>query len=409
MLSRLLQRSAPRAVYPGRAAFRQFSTTNPFVFQVPTMGDSITEGTITEWQKKVGDYVAEDETFITIETDKVSVDVSATGFSGVLLEQLAKVGDTVQIKTDLAKFDTDAKPSAGGAAPAAAAAPKPAAPAPAAAAPAAAAPAAAAPAAPKPAAPTPAPKPATPAPATPAAAPVAAGERSQTRVKMTRLRQRVAERLVSAQQTGALLTTFNEVDMTELIHLRNTYKEQFEKQFGAKLGFMSPFVYACTKALQELPAVNATIQGDEIVFNNFIDISVAVSAPRGLVVPVLRNVEKMGFADIEKGIAALAKKAKDDSLTLEEMSGGTFTITNGGVFGSMMSTPLVNSPQSAILGMHAIKQRAVVMPDGKIEARAMMYVALTYDHRLIDGRESVTFLKSVKEKLEDPKKMLLGL
>lgn len=257
-----------------------------------------------------------------------------------------------------------------------------------------------------------APKPAAPAPKAaeaPSAPKPAAGTRGQTRVKMTRLRMRIAERLVQAQSTGALLTTFNEIDMSQLMEMREKHKEAFEKTHGVKLGFMSAFVIAATKSLQELPAVNAYMEGDEIVYNDYVDISVAVSAPRGLVVPVLRNCETMSFADVEKGISALAKKARDDKLTLEEMAGGTFTITNGGVFGSLMSTPMINSPQSAILGMHAIKQRPVVLENGQIVARPMMYVALTYDHRLIDGRESVTFLKSIKEKVEDPKRMLLGL
>jgi 2-oxoglutarate dehydrogenase E2 component (dihydrolipoamide succinyltransferase) len=368
------------------------------------MGDSITEGTITSWVKNVGEVVNEDETFVTIETDKVSVDVSATGFSGVLTAQLAKAGETVKVAAPLAEFElgAGAVKKAEAAAPPKeepkVEAPKPAAPK-----------QEAAPAPKQEAAPAPK-KESAPKPAAPSAPPKpAAGTRGQTRVKMTRIRMRIAERLVQAQSTGALLTTFNEVDMTQLMEMRNLHKDAFEKAFGVKLGFMSAFVVACTKALQEIPAVNAYIEGDEIVYNDYVDISVAVSAPRGLVVPVLRNCETMSFADVEKGIGALAKKARDDALTLEEMAGGTFTITNGGVFGSLMSTPMINSPQSAILGMHAIKQRPVVLENGQIAARPMMYVALTYDHRLIDGRESVTFLKSVKEKLEDPKRMLLGL
>jgi len=324
---------------------------------------------------------------------------------------MAKVGETVKVGAPLAEFETGAtgaaapkKEAAPAQAPKAAEAAKPA-PAAAPAAPKVEAPKAAAPA-PAPAAPKPAAAPAAEAPSAPKAV---AGSRGQTRVKMTRLRQRIAERLVQAQSTGALLTTFNEVDMSQLMEMRDKHKDAFEKVHGVKLGFMSAFVIAATKALQEIPAVNAYIEGDEIVYNEYVDISVAVSAPRGLVVPVLRNCEAMSFADVEKGIAALAKKARDDKLTLEEMAGGTFTITNGGVFGSLMSTPMINSPQSAILGMHAIKQRPVVLENGQIAARPMMYVALTYDHRLVDGRESVTFLKSIKEKLEDPKRMLLGL
>jgi len=373
------------------------------------MGDSITEGTITSWAKKVGEMVKEDELFVTIETDKVSVDVTASGFSGVLTAQLSKAGETVKVGAPLAEFDIGATgdSKADAPAPAKAEAAKPEAP--------------KAQEAPKPAAKTEAPKAEAPkaeapkkeapkpAAAAPAPKPVVPGTRNETRVKMTRMRMRIAERLLSAQSTGALLTTFNEIDMFKLMELRNNHKEAFEKTFGVKLGFMSAFVAASAKALRELPIVNASIEGDEIVYHDYIDISVAVSAPRGLVVPVLRNCETMNFADIEKGIAALAKKAKDDALTLEEMAGGTFTITNGGVFGSMMSTPMINAPQSAILGMHGIKQRPVVLENGQIVARPMMYVALTYDHRLIDGRESVTFLKSIKEKLEDPARMLLGL
>jgi len=381
-----------------------------YVHKVPMMGDSITEGTITTWLKKTGEQVNEDEVFVTIETDKVSVDVGATGFSGVLTKQMASAGETVKVGAPLAEFELGASGVKKSDAPKAEApkadvpkadAPKAEVPKPAPAAP------AAAPAAP--AAPAPKKEASKPAPAATPAAPKTPGTRSQTRVKMTRMRMRIAERLVQAQSSGALLTTFNEIDMSQLMEMRNLHKDAFEKQFGVKLGFMSAFVYAATKALHELPAVNAYIEGDEIVYNDYVDISVAVSAPRGLVVPVLRNCETMGFADIEKGIAALAKKAKDDTLTLEEMAGGTFTITNGGVFGSLMSTPMINAPQSAILGMHAIKQRPVVLENGQIAARPMMYVALTYDHRLIDGRESVTFLKSIKEKLEDPRKMLIGL
>lgn len=368
----------------------------------------------------MGERVEENETFVTIETDKVSVDVSATGFAGTLLEQMAKVGESVKVGSPLAVFDEDqagaapptkkaetvkepepVKAAAAPPAPKAAAPPAQKAPAP----PAPKAAAAAAPAAPV-AAP---PKKAAPSPvaaATPAPVP---GSRTQRHVKMTRLRLRVAERLIAAQSSGALLTTFNEVDMSQLMEMRTSYKELFEKSHGVKLGFMSAFVAASTKALKDMPSVNAYIEGDEIVYNDYVDISVAVSAPRGLVVPVLRNTETMSFADIERGIFSLAEKARNDDLKLEEMSGGTFTITNGGVFGSLLSTPMINSPQSAILGMHAIKQRPVVLENGQIVARPMMYLALTYDHRLIDGRESVTFLKSIKEKLEDPKRMLLGL
>ena len=235
-------------------------------------------------------------------------------------------------------------------------------------------------------------------------------DRSETRVKMTRMRQRIAQRLKEAQNTAAMLTTFQECDMSNLIALRNKYKDGFEKEHGVKLGFMSAFVTASARALEEMPVVNGYIDDNtqEIVFRNYVDISVAVASPNGLVVPVLRNTEKMNFADVEKTIGQFAAKAKSGTLALEEMTGGCFTISNGGVFGSLMGTPIINPPQSAILGMHATKLRPVVV-DGKVEARPMMYLALTYDHRLIDGREAVTFLKSIANKIEDPARMLLGL
>jgi 2-oxoglutarate dehydrogenase E2 component (dihydrolipoamide succinyltransferase) len=222
------------------------------------------------------------------------------------------------------------------------------------------------------------------------------------------MRMRIAERLSEAQSTAVLLTTFNEVDMSALMNMRKQHKELFEKTHGVKLGFMSAFVLAATTMLQRIPAVNARIDGNDIVYHNYTDISIAVSTPRGLVVPVLRDTHKMNFHEVEQTIANLGAKAREDKISLEEMTGGTFTITNGGVFGSMMSTPMLNMPQSAILGMHGIKERPVVV-DGKIEIRPIMYVAMTYDHRLIDGRESVTFLKGIKEQLEDPTKMLLKL
>lgn len=224
---------------------------------------------------------------------------------------------------------------------------------------------------------------------------------------MTRLRMRVAERLKGAQNTYAMLTTFNEVDMTSLMEMRNAYKDAFLDRHGIKLGFMSAFVKASAVALAEVPAVNAVIDEDEIVYREYVDISIAVATPKGLVVPVLRNADTLSFAGIEKNLAALGKKAREGTISIDDMAGGTFTISNGGVYGSMMSTPIINPPQSAILGMHAINQRAMVMPGGKIEARPMMYIALTYDHRLIDGREAVTFLKKVKEVIEDPRRILI--
>lgn len=279
-----------------------------------------------------------------------------------------------------------------------------------------AAPAASPAAAPKAAAPsTPAPT-KTAAPATTSGGSCPAGskgdgpDRSETRVAMTRMRQRIAQRLKSSQNTSAMLTTFQEIDMSAMIDLRNKYKDEFEKNHKVKLGFMSAFVRASTAALIEIPAVNAVIDDktNEIVYHNFVDISVAVASPTGLVVPVLRNTENMNFADVEKAIAFYGKKAKEGGLALEDMAGGTFTISNGGVFGSLYGTPIINPPQSAILGMHATKQRAVVV-NGQVVARPMMYVALTYDHRLIDGREAVTFLKSIQNKIEDPSRLLLDI
>ena len=363
---------------------------------VPSMGDSITEGTVVEWTAQVGDGVAVDDVVVVIETDKVSVEVR-TPIAGAITEHLAEVDAVVEVGQPLFKVDTAAE-GAAKAAPA---------PAPVAAAPEEAAPA---PAAPAPA-PTPAPAPA-PTPAAPAPAPPASGEasRAETRVKMNRMRLRIAERLKEAQNTAACLTTFQECDMGALMELRKTHKDEFEQVHGVKLGFMSAFVKASTAALLETPAVNAYIDdaAKEIVYRDYCDVSVAVASPAGLVVPVLRNTEQMSFADVEKTIQAYAMKARDGSLSLEEMSGGTFTISNGGVFGSLMGTPILNPPQSAILGMHATKMRAVVK-DGEVQARPMMYLALTYDHRMIDGREAVTFLKSVATKIEDPGRFLLGL
>jgi 2-oxoglutarate dehydrogenase E2 component (dihydrolipoamide succinyltransferase) len=239
-------------------------------------------------------------------------------------------------------------------------------------------------------------------------APVPAGERREERVRMTRLRQTVARRLKEAQETAALLTTFNDCDMSEVIAARDRYKDLFEKKHGVRLGFMSFFAKAACLALKDVPAVNAFIEGDEIVYHDYADISVAVSAPNGLVVPVVRNADKLSFAEIEKTIGDFGKRAKDGALTLDDMKGGTFTISNGGVFGSLMSTPIINPPQSAVLGLHRIEDRAVVR-NGEIVARPMMYLALSYDHRLIDGREAVTALKIIKEAIEDPTRLLIDL
>jgi 2-oxoglutarate dehydrogenase E2 component (dihydrolipoamide succinyltransferase) len=250
-------------------------------------------------------------------------------------------------------------------------------------------------------------EPASAAPAS-AGAPQAAGERREERVKMTRMRQTIATRLKEAQNTAALLTTFNDVDMSAVIDARARYKDLFEKKHGIRLGFMGFFVKAVALAAKDVPSVNARIEGDEIVYHDYLDVSVAVSAPKGLVVPVIRNADAMSFAEIEKSIAAYGKKAKDGALTAEDMKGGTFTISNGGVFGSLLSTPIINPPQSAVLGMHRIEERPVAK-DGQVVIRPMMYLALSYDHRLIDGREAVTFLVRIKEAIEDPTRLLIDL
>jgi 2-oxoglutarate dehydrogenase E2 component (dihydrolipoamide succinyltransferase) len=381
---------------------------------VPTMGDSISEGTIVDLPVAPGDFVNVDDVVVVLETDKVSVDVRAPE-AGALVEILGEIDDVVEVGTNLFRIDTDAD------APEAPVAPEStpeevathiAEPAPSqtpTSAPVAAASAAKA-------SPPPPPPPAKSAPPSapsgaPASQPVFLGTRNERRTKMSRMRQRVAARLKDAQNTAAMLTTFQEVDMGNLMELRKRYKDVFQEKHGVKLGFMSAFVKATTAALQEIPAVNGYIDNDtqEIVYREFVDISVAVASPNGLVVPVLRNTETMSFADVERNIAAYGQKAKEGSLSLDDMAGGTFTISNGGVFGSLMGTPIINPPQSAILGMHATKMRAVVNEQGEVVARPMMYLALTYDHRLIDGREGVTFLKSIAEKIADPSKLLLEI
>ena len=322
------------------------------LMKVPGMGDSITEGALVKWLKNKGDYVALDEIMLVIETDKVAVDVRAQ-VAGIIEETMANVGDTVAVGAPLAKIRASAAP-AGAAAPAkAATAP--------AAVPVAAAAAAAAPV--KAAAPTPAPVAAAPKPAAPSTAqsPAAVGSRDETRVKMTRMRLRIAQRLKESQNSTAMLTTFQECDMTGIMELREKYKDFFEKKHGVKLGFMSAFLSASAAMLKEIPAVNGVIDGGDIVYRNYVDISVAVSSPRGLVVPVLRNVESMSYMDIEKKLGELAVKARNDQIAVEDMAGGTFTVSNGGVFGSMMGTPIINPPQSAILGMHATKMRPYVV------------------------------------------------
>jgi len=381
--------------------------------EVPTMGDSITEGTVVDLPVAPGDHVDVDDVVVVLETDKVSVDVRAAE-AGSIVEIMGEIDDVVEVGSPLFRIDTDAKAPEGGP-PAEAAAPEPT--------PAKEEPVAAA-AAPAPAAATPPPPPAATAPPPPAPTPTAPpspvveeataplGQRSERRTKMSRMRQRVAARLKDAQNTAAMLTTFQECDMGNLMEMRSRHKDEFMAKHGVKLGFMSAFVKASTAALRELPAVNAYIDDEtkEIVYRDYCDVSVAVASPTGLVVPVLRNTETMTFADVERTIAMFGQKAKDGTLALDDMAGGTFTISNGGVFGSLMGTPIINPPQSAILGMHATKMRAVVNEKtGEVEARPMMYLALTYDHRLIDGREGVTFLKSIAQKIADPSRLLFDV
>jgi 2-oxoglutarate dehydrogenase E2 component (dihydrolipoamide succinyltransferase) len=429
--------------------------------KVPALGESITEGTLANWLKKPGEAVAVDEPIAELETDKVSVEVPSP-VAGVLSEQLVKEGDTVAVGAAIARIDEGG--TAAVSAPAMAAAEAATNPAGAGETPAlqgdatapvaeadhdeqittlspavrravleyhvdptkirgsgkdgrltkddviaaaeaqkAGSPAQAGAQAPQAKAPS-----APPAPAPQAKPAAVAGERREERVKMSRLRQTIARRLKEAQNEAAMLTTFNDVDMSAVIDARTRYKDLFEKKHGIRLGFMAFFVKACALAAKDVPSVNASLEGDEIVYHDYLDVSIAVSAPKGLVVPVVRNADRMSFAEIEQTIAAYGKQAKEGTLTVEEMSGGTFTISNGGVFGSLLSTPIINPPQSAVLGMHRIEERPVVK-DGQIVARPMMYLALSYDHRLIDGREAVTFLVRVKEAIEDPTRLLIDL
>lgn len=388
--------------------------------KVPMLSESVSEGTLLEWKKKVGEAVARDEILIDIETDKVVLEVPSPQ-AGVLVEIVAQDGETVVADQVLARIDT----AATAAAEAPAAAPAEAAPA---AAPAAAQNNAAMPAAAKLAAESgvdvnalqgsgrdgrvlkedvqnAAAKPA--AAAAPAVA-LPAGARPEERVPMSRLRARVAERLLASQQENAILTTFNEVNMKPIMDLRAKYKEKFEKEHSVKLGFMSFFVKAAVAALKKYPVVNASVDGKDIVYHGYFDIGIAIGSPRGLVVPILRDADQMSIADIEQAIVDYAKKAKDGKIAIEDLTGGTFSITNGGTFGSMMSTPIINPPQSAILGMHATKERAVV-ENGQVVVRPMMYLALSYDHRIIDGREAVLTLVAIKDALEDPARLLLDL
>jgi len=403
--------------------------------KVPVLGESVTEGTIAEWLKQPGDAVAVDEPIASLETDKVAVDVPSP-VAGVMSQHVVAVGDTVEVGAVIAIIEDGA--SAPDSAPSAAKAD--AAPAPAASEElltpaqtmspavrravlehgvdpstikgsgkdgrltkedvlAAAEAKAKGPA-------TPAPAPAAPAAA--AASVASGGARATERVKMTRMRQTIAKRLKAAQDNAAMLTTFNDVDMSAVIEARDKYKDLFAKKHDIRLGFMGFFAKAACLALKDVPAVNAYIDGDEIVYHDYVDISVAVSAPNGLVVPVIRDADKKGFARIEQDIADFGARAKAGTLTMEDMTGGTFTISNGGVFGSLMSTPIINPPQSAVLGLHRIEDRPVVR-NGQIVIRPMMYIAMSYDHRLIDGREAVTALKIIKEAIEDPTRMLIDL
>lgn len=405
--------------------------------RVPTLGESVSEATVGTWFKKVGDTVKADEPIVELETDKVTVEVPAPA-AGVLTEIVAQAGETVGLGALLGQIAEGAAGSAGASAPAQA-------------------PAAAAPAAPA-AAPAPAASASSSMPAAPAAAKLAAdnnintadvdgsGKRGQVlkgdvlaaiakgpaasaapaapaaprapsstedagreeRVKMTRLRQTIAKRLKDAQNTAAMLTTYNEVDMKAVMDLRNKYKDVFEKKHGVKLGFMGFFTKAVTHALKELPAVNAEIDGTDIIYKNYCHVGMAVGTDKGLVVPVIRDADQLSIAGVEKELGRLAKAARDGSLGMADMQGGTFTITNGGVYGSLMSSPILNAPQSGILGMHKIQERPVVV-GGQIVIRPMMYLALSYDHRIVDGKEAVTFLVRVKESLEDPERLVLDL
>ena len=403
--------------------------------KVPALGESITEGTLGQWLKKPGDAVKADEAIASLETDKVAIEVNAP-VAGVIGALTVNEGDTVEVGAVIATIEEGGAAAAPAKTEAPKAEDKPAETA-----------AQQAPAVPSktsdalsPSAKraagetgvdpasvsgtgkdgrvtrvdiegaasskTSAPAPASAAPSSSASA--SSGSRKEERVKMTRLRQTVAKRLKEAQNTAAMLTTFNDVDMTEVIAARTKYKDLFEKKHGVRLGFMGFFVKAAVQALRDIPSVNGSIEGDEIVYHDYADISVAVSAPNGLVVPVIRDAQDLSVAAIEKTIGDFGKRAKDGTLKMEEMKGGTFTISNGGVFGSLMSTPIINPPQSAVLGLHRIEDRPVVR-DGQVVVRPMMYMALSYDHRLIDGREAVTFLVALKNAIEDPTRLLIDL
>lgn len=407
------------------------------VVKVPPFADSVSEGDV-RWEKKKGDQVGEDEVVLEIETDKTSVPVPSPG-NGTIVDTFVENGATVKAGQELFSIDiTGQAPSKAAAQPAAAAPAAGAAPpsAPKAPPPSAAPAAAPAPAAPPRPPPTAAPRPppaAVPRPAAPMASiPVAAirhaqaieaatvkippqdptkeitGTRTEQRIKMSRMRLKIAERLKQAQNTNAMLTTINEIDMSNIIEFRNAHKETFLKKYGIKLGFMSFFLKASAYALQDQPVVNAVIDGTDILYRDYVDISVAVATPKGLVVPILRNVERMSYAEIELALNALGEKARKGNLAVEDMDGGTFTVSNGGVFGSLLGTPIINPPQSAILGMHKTQERPIAVK-GQVVIKPMMYVALTYDHRLIDGREAVLFLRKIKDAVEDPRIILAGL
>jgi 2-oxoglutarate dehydrogenase E2 component (dihydrolipoamide succinyltransferase) len=412
--------------------------------KVPQLSESVSEATLLTWHKKPGEYVKRDENLIDVETDKVVLELPAPE-SGVLANIAKPDGSTVGSNEVIATIDTDAKPQAVAAAPSAVKPAAKAAPRPAAAEPIALpaarklaaenkveltaiqgsgrggritkedvlkrvgesappAPAAVTPITPQAKAPAPAPAPIPPA----IDVERVLGDRPEQRVAMSRLRQRVAERLVQSQSTAAILTTFNEVNMQPVIELRKKYQERFEKEHGTRLGFMSFFVKASVHALKKYPVVNASVDGNEIVYHGYYDIGIAVASPRGLVVPILRNVDQMSLADIEKQIADFGKRAQEGKLGIEDLTGGTFSISNGGVFGSMLSTPIINPPQSAILGIHATKDRPVV-ENGQVVIRPMNYLALSYDHRIIDGREAVLSLAAIKDALEDPARLLLDI
>ncbi len=400
---------------------------------IPSVGESVTEAVIEEWLKQSGDYVEKDEVVVTLETDKASVELIAEA-SGVLTTKAAD-GDTVTVGAVIGQIDSAAAKPAGSAPAPTAKATAPQAPT---------APSASSSSAagvPGPAAKkilddrgitaasvagtgpkgnitkgdalnasTPAPQAAAPAKADlpPSFEAPTFASRESRREKMTTLRRKIAERLVEAQQTAAILTTFNEVDMTEVMALRNEYKDAFEKKYGTRLGFMGFFVKAVCEALKDFPAVNGRVDGKDVVFNDFVHMGIAVGGPKGLVVPVIKDADLMGIHEIEGTIRNFAVKAKNNKLSIDDLTGGTFTISNGGVYGSLMSTPILNPPQSGILGMHKIQERPMVV-NGKIEIRPMMYLALSYDHRMIDGKESVSFLVKVKERLEDPRRLILGI